>query len=135
MQKWISPRRIRAGIPALLLAAELHDRGRHRVDGEHRHRGAGPHRLVEEDELLDRAAALAAVLVGPADAEPAVGAHLPDHPAHDRPDALAVTQLAARVVVEQVVVVVAELLAELLLVFGVGHVHVVPSRVAFRRER
>ena len=56
----------------LLRAAELEDRRSHRVDRQHGHRGAGPHRLVEEDELLDRTAALAAVLGRPSDAEPAI---------------------------------------------------------------
>ena len=136
MQKWISPRRIRGrNSRLLLLAAELHERRRDGVDREHGNRGPGPHRLVEEDELLDRAAALPAVLGGPADAEPAVGAHLAHHPAHDRPDAIAVAQLAAGVVVEQVVVVVPQLAAELLLLVGVGQVHGVPSRMAFPRER
>ena len=80
-------------VVALLLAAEMHQRGCDRVDREHGHRGPGPHRLVEEDELLDRAPTLPAVLGGPANAEPAVGAHLADHPAHDGPDAVAVTQV------------------------------------------
>ena len=57
----------------LLLRAELHDGRAHGVDGQHGHRGPAAHRLVEEDELLDGRAALAAPLLGPADAEPAVG--------------------------------------------------------------
>ena len=60
----------------LLVGAELHDRRRHRVHRKHRHRRAGPERLVVEDELLDGGAVLAAVLLGPADAQPAVLAHL-----------------------------------------------------------
>ena len=84
----------------------------------------GPHRLVEEDELLDRAAALAAVLGGPADAEPPVGAHLLHDLAHDRADALGVAQLATRLVVEQLVVVRAQLAAQLLFLVGVRQVHV-----------
>ena len=82
--------------------------GPDRVDGQHGHRGAGPHRLVEEDELLDGRPALAAVLVGPADAQPAVLGHLLDHPAHVGADAVAVGQLGLDLGGEQVGVVVAE---------------------------
>ena len=42
------------------------------------------------------------------------------------------TQVAAGVVVEEGVVVVPQLLAELLLLVGVGQVHGAPSSVAFR---
>src|SRR3954452_14693978 len=60
----------------LLLGAVRHDRG---PDGVHRHERERRVRalyLVEEDELVERAAPLAAVLDRPADAEPAVDAHL-----------------------------------------------------------
>ena len=60
----------------LLLGAELHDRVADRVDGQEGQREAGALHLVAEDELLDRRAPLAAVLLRPADADPAVGAHL-----------------------------------------------------------
>src|SRR5581483_2371799 len=62
----------------LLRAAVLHDRGGDGIDRQHRQHDAGARRLVEEDELLDRGAPLAAVLLWPADAEPAVGAQPPD---------------------------------------------------------
>src|SRR5262249_11708214 len=71
----------------LLLARVLHDRRRDRVQRERRHHDAGVHGLVEEDELLDRRAALAAVLLRPADTEPAVLAHLLQHLSVQRPGA------------------------------------------------
>ena len=37
----------------LLLGPEVHDGRADRVDGQHGHRGPGPHGLVEEDVLLD----------------------------------------------------------------------------------
>ena len=46
-------------------------------------------RLVEEDELLDGRATLAAVFLRPADAQPAVGPHLPEGPHVLRAAALA----------------------------------------------
>ena len=64
---------------------------------------------------------------------------MPSHPsapiflhdlAHDRADALGVAQLAARVVVEQVVVVGAQLAAQLLFLVGVRQVHV-PLQLRF----
>ena len=45
-------------------------------------------RLVGEDELVERRAAAAAVLLGPAEGQPAVGAHLPDGVLVDRPVAV-----------------------------------------------
>ena len=53
-----------------------------RPDGLQRHRGqrdVGALRLVDEDRLLDGAESVAAELLGPADAELAVGAHPLDH--------------------------------------------------------
>ena len=72
----------------LLLAAVARDRRADRVGGEHRHRRAAAHRFVEEDELLDLGAALPAVLRGPSDPEPAVGAHLTHDLAVVRTDAV-----------------------------------------------
>src|SRR5690606_30782422 len=62
----------------LLVGAEAHDRRPHRVEREVRDRHAGDRRLVGEDQLLDHRARLAAELLRPADAEPAVGAELAD---------------------------------------------------------
>src|SRR5437899_198146 len=66
----------------------LHDGRGDGVDGERREHDPGARRLVEEDELLDRGAALPAVLARPADAEPAVGAEPPDRLHVERPAAL-----------------------------------------------
>ena len=76
----------------------------------------GPHRLVEEDVLLDGRAALAPVLGGPADAQPAVLGHLLDHPPHVGADPVAVGQLGLDLGGEQVGVVLAEAVPESLLV-------------------
>ena len=73
----------------LLLAAELHQRGTDRVDGEEGDRHTGALRFVEEDELLDRGAPLAAPLLGPADAQPAVLPQLARQVLVDRPRHLA----------------------------------------------
>ena len=83
MQKWMSPARIfgrknrfcsslpkRMIVGATLLIVSI---------------GTGApaaHRLVEEHELLDRRPTLSAVLLGPADTGPSVGAHLLPHRAH-----------------------------------------------------
>jgi hypothetical protein len=107
----------------LLVGAELHDRGAHGVDGQHGDGSTRPHRLVEEDELLDRRPALAAPLRGPSDPEPPVGAHLPHDPAHRLPDATAVRELLDDVRRQQVGVVGAQLLAQLFLLLGVTDVH------------
>jgi hypothetical protein len=64
----------------LLLGAVADQR---RADGLQRHGRqvhVGPLCLVGEDRLLDLAEPVTAVLLRPADAHPAVGAHLPDHP-------------------------------------------------------
>src|SRR5262249_16775994 len=60
----------------LFFAPVLHDRRPDGVDGQEGHGRAGALRLVEEDELLDSRAALAAVLLRPADAQQAVAAQL-----------------------------------------------------------
>src|SRR5262249_15245150 len=72
----VAVQRLRQEELLLLLRAVLHDHRAHRHDGERRQQHARPPRLVEEDELLDRRPSLAAVLLGPADTEPTVGAHL-----------------------------------------------------------
>jgi hypothetical protein len=77
----------RQEVALLLVGAELHDRVADRVDGQERQREAGALHLVAEDELLERRAALAAVLLRPADADPAVGAHLLQRLMIERPAA------------------------------------------------
>ena len=100
---------------ALLVGAEVHEGGTHRVDGEHGHRRAGAHRLVEEEELLDGRPALAPVLLGPADAEPTVLAHLPDDPAVGRAHPLATEEVLLDVGRQKPAVVLTQLLAQGLL--------------------
>src|SRR5438132_8301912 len=124
MQKWISPLDLGQEELLLLLGAEVHDGGSDRVDGEHRHRRAGAHRLVEEDELLDGRPPLPAPLLGPADAEPAVLAHPADDPAHGLTDAVRVGELLLDLGRQQLGVVRAQLLTERFLVFGVADLHV-----------
>jgi hypothetical protein len=85
--------------------------------------GTGAHRLVEEDELLDLRPALAAVLLGPADAEPAVGAHALHDRAHGGADAVAVVQLLADLRRQELRVVRAEVAAQGFLFFAVADVH------------
>ena len=107
----------------LLVRSEAHQARRHGVDREHRHGRAAAHRLVEEDELLDRTAALAAEFPGPADAEPAVASHAPHHRAHGRARAHAAVQLLPDLGREQLGVVGPKLAAQRLMLRGVGDVH------------
>ena len=128
MQKWMSPARIFGRKNCLLLVgAEVHDRRADGVEREHRHRRAGAHRLVEEDELLDRRATLAAPLLGPADARPAVGAHLlPDAPG-GRADAVAARELRHGGRIQQLLVVGAQLLLQRELLWRVPDFHETPQ--------
>src|SRR5206468_190761 len=87
---------------------------------------AGPHRFVEEHELLDGGEPLAAVLPRPAHAGPAVLAHLLPDAAHERPDAAGVGELLLDLGGEELGVVVAQLPTEPLLLLGVADVHAVP---------
>ena len=107
----------------LLLRAEVHDRRPDRVDGEHGHRCTAAHRLVEEDELLNGRTALAAPFLGPADAEPAVAAHLLDDLAHDGPDAVRLREVLLELGRQEVLVVGAQLALERLLLLGQGNFH------------
>jgi hypothetical protein len=107
----------------LLVRPVLHDRRRDGVDGEHGHRRAGPHRLVEEDVLLDRRHAAAAVLLRPADAEPLVAAHLEHDLADPGADALGAPDLGAELGGEQLRIVLAQLLAEGLVFGAVRETH------------
>src|SRR6185369_3320164 len=94
--------------------AELHDRRPDGVDGDDVQRRPRAIGLVPEDELLERRAALAAVLLRPADAEPAVGAHAADDVPVDGPAALVPLGVERRPELwgEQVAIVGADLAAE-----------------------
>jgi hypothetical protein len=120
----LAPEDLRQEELLLLLGAEVHDRGTDGVDGEHRDGRAGAHRLVEEDELLDGRPPLPAVLLRPADAEPAVLAHPSHDAAHHLTDAVGVGQLLLDLGRQELGVVRAQLAAERLLLVGVADVHV-----------
>ena len=79
---------------------------------------AAAHGLVEEDELLNGRAALATPLGGPADAEPAVAAHLLDDLAHHGTDAARLRELFLELGGQQVLVVGAQLALQRLLLLG-----------------
>jgi hypothetical protein len=119
----------------LLLSAVVHQGGAHRVDGEHRHRRAGPHRLVEEDELFDGALALATPLLGPADTEPTVGGHLLDHPAHVGTDSVAPVKLLGDLGGEEFVVVLTQLVAKRFVLLGVTDLHGFPPGLVLPARR
>src|SRR5581483_5742111 len=101
----------------LLVRAELHDRLADRVDREERQREARPPRFVREDELLDLPAGLTAVLLRPADPEPAVAAQLADRLQAGRAAAVAPRHLGAPLGGHQRGEVLAQLAAQRLL-FG-----------------
>src|SRR5262249_29473244 len=82
-----------------------------------------PHRLVEEDELLDGGAALTAVLGGPADPEPPVLPHLPDDLTVRLADAVAARERFLDLGRQQLLVVRPQLAAHLLLLLAVPDVH------------
>ena len=108
----------------LSVGAVAHDGRPDGVDRERRHRGAGPHRLVEEDELLDGGAGLPAVLRRPPDPGPSVETHLLPHPADVGPHASAGAQLVPDLRRDQLGEVGTELLPERLLFVIQPHVHV-----------
>ena len=117
----------------LLRSAVLHDRGGDAVDRQHGHRCARLHRFIEENELLDQRAALAAVLLGPADPQPAVPAHLANHLAHGLPHPVVPSQIRDDFRGEKLRVVGAQLLAQALLLVAVTDIHdlsLAPSRDA-----
>lgn len=62
----------------LRLRAERHQGQTHRVDRHERERRTGPLHLGEQDQLLERTGPATAVLLGEAEAEPAVRAELAD---------------------------------------------------------
>ena len=108
----------------LLVGAVRHDRRADGVDGDERERRMGALHLVEQDELIGRRPALAAELLRPAEAEPAVGAHLPHDPA-ELGVALAVVAHAARAPRAGAArsKYVAQLFAQRFLLGGFGEMH------------
>src|SRR5262249_12696351 len=125
----------------LRLGAELHERRPDGVDRDHGQRRARAVRLVPEDELLERRAALAAVLLRPADAEPAVGPHAADDVAEDRPPDLVPLRVQRRAQLgrEELAVVAADLAAERVLLGREVEVHAVgragPLKIETRSSR
>ena len=74
MAKLTSPARIWGrNVGLLLVGAVAHERRADGVEGDERDRGLRPLDLVVEDELVGGRSALAAELLRPADAQPAVG--------------------------------------------------------------
>src|ERR1019366_10295972 len=96
----------------LFFGAEAHDRRAHRVDRHEGERGARPTGLVEEDELVGGGATLAAELLGPSDAEPAVLADAPDDLAPQLATLAHLADALADLVGEQFGVVRAQFLAQ-----------------------
>src|SRR4030095_6627959 len=112
----------------LLVTAEPHDRGADRVERDERERRPGPLHLVEEDELVGRRSSLTPVLPGPADPEPPVGAHLPEDVPAQRPPLPRLAQLGPDVGRQQLREVLAQLLAQRLLLGGVVEEHRTSSK-------
>ena len=117
----------------LLLVAPVAHQGRaDGVQGDEGDRGLRPLHLVVEDELVGGRAALAAELLRPADAEPAVGAHLLD----DAPPALTalapVPDVGPDLGAEQLGEVGPQLGAQGLLLVGLLEVHLRPLQLSER---
>jgi hypothetical protein len=116
----------------LLLRAELHDRRRDGVHRQHGDRRTGRERLVVEDLLLDRRATLAAVLLRPSDAEPAVVAHLAARGTAGGAAHLAADHLVLHLGSHQLREVRAQLVAQRELVGGQPDLQRVPRSVSSR---
>ena len=116
---------LRQQLGLLRLRTPLHQHGTHGVHGDHRKRRAGAVGLVPEDELVEVAATLAAVLLGPADHQPAIAPHPPHGLAKGRTAELVplLVEGLAQVGREELAVVVAELAPERLLVGREVDVH------------
>src|SRR5690606_32144995 len=106
-----------------LLGAVGRERRAHGVEREEGGREARALSLVGEDRLLDRGAPLAAILPGPADSEPAVGAHLLERLPIERPAALAARDLGLQLGGHHRGEVAAQLLLERALLGGERDVH------------
>src|ERR671920_2117596 len=109
----------------LLVGPEGDERRADGVERHEGHRGARPHGLVEEQELVHGRAALAAVLLGPADAQPAVLADPSDHRAVQL-TALGAAEAGPDVVGHEPGEVGPQLVAERSLVGGEVEVHYAP---------
>ena len=107
----------------LLVRPELLQRGSDGVQRQNRNGETRPLHLVEEDELLDRAAVLAAVLLRPADTQPAIGTHLLDGPMIERPATLGGDQLVLELRRHELAHVRADLFPERFLFGGVVEIH------------
>ncbi len=110
----------------LLVGPEPHDRRSHGVDRQERHGNAGYRRLVGEDQLVGDGGVAAAVGGGPAQRQPAVGAKLAD----DLPVGGAVAVVSAgpsqggpALWRHHAGEVLAQLAAQLLLLWRVGQMH------------
>src|SRR5690554_2802746 len=77
----------------LLVRAEFQERRTDGIEREDRHGEASPLHLIKENKLLDRPPLLTAMLLGPADAEPSVAAHLLNGLMIERPAALHLIEL------------------------------------------
>ena len=119
----LAPKDLRKEEILLFLGAVLHDRRRHAVDRQHGNRRPGPHGFIEEDELLDEGATLAAIFLGPADAQPTIRAHLEHHLTHGLSNTAAAMQLRPDLRREELVVIGPDFLAQGLLFFAVSDVH------------
>ena len=108
----------REEVRLLLVTPETHERGADRVERHQGHRDAGALGLVVEDELLGGGAALPAVLLRPADAEPPVGAHLADEVAVGVAAGLGTGEGGAARWRHQLLEVVAQLVLQLALLAG-----------------
>ena len=93
----------------LPIGAVIHDGRADGVEREHRHWSAGSHRLVEEHELIDRAASLTAVFLGPTNSGPPIGTHLLPDVLGGLTDAMTMRECLHSLFIEKVVVVAAKL--------------------------
>ena len=110
----------------LLFSTEVHEGWSNGVDTQHRNRCASAHRFIKEDELLDRAATLTTKIFGPANASPAIGAHLLPDATRGLANSVACAQVFDRLFVKKFRVVRAQLGAHRLLFVGVPDIHVSP---------
>ncbi|CAB4818442.1 unannotated protein [freshwater metagenome] len=105
------------------LSAVLHDRWANSVNREHGNRCTRTHRFVKEDELLDLASALAAVLSWPSDSKPTVACHLLDDLSCDGTTAHLLMKCVSNLRGQQVVVISPEFVPKLLLFFCISDLH------------
>ena len=110
----------------LLFSTEVHEGWSNSVDTQHRNRGTSAHRLIKEDELLDRAATLTTKIFGPADSCPTIGAHLLPDATRSFANSVAGAQILDGLFVKEFLVVRAQLGAHRLLFVGVPDIHVSP---------